>query len=115
MNNERQLPAQFAELEPFATPWGSADTAEGRYLLRNASSMAELRSFYDAITPRIEAVLNYLDQTPFDARLNEADQRLYCMALSLIEVAEAIEVFDQPNVPLTEQRHHVKTQWNRDA
>jgi hypothetical protein len=109
------LPAEFAALEPFAPGWGQRESAEARCRRRETTGMAELRSFYDAMTPIIERVLDHLDRNPFDAPLDEPDARLYRMTLSLIEVAEAVEIFRQPAVPLTEPRHAVTISWSREA
>ena len=47
------LPAEFADLEPFAD-WCLETEAE-RYAKRLASTMDELQAFYDAAFPRLEA------------------------------------------------------------
>ena len=58
------LPAEFADLEPFAG-LGLPSERE-RYAKRIASSMDELQAFYDAAFPRLEAAIAYLDQFPLD-------------------------------------------------
>jgi Protein of unknown function (DUF4065) len=65
---------------------------------RLASTMAELRSFYDAILPRIDAILAYLNDFRLD-RLPAEAQALLHLSLSLAEVAPAVELFGQPEVP----------------
>ena len=45
------LPADFADLEPFAD-WALATEAE-RYAKRLASTMDELQAFYDSAFPRL--------------------------------------------------------------
>jgi hypothetical protein len=52
------LPADFADLEPFAD-W-AIPTEKARYAKRMASSMPELQAFYDAAFPRLEAGTEYL-------------------------------------------------------
>ena len=47
------LPAQFADLEPFVADWSLAEE-RARNHKRLSSSMEELRTFYDAIFPRME-------------------------------------------------------------
>ena len=54
------LPAEFADLEPFSD-WCLQFERE-RYAKRLASTMPELQTFYDAAFPRLEAILEYLDQ-----------------------------------------------------
>ncbi len=46
------LPADFADLEPFAA--FALETEAERYAKRLASSMDELQAFYDAAFPRLE-------------------------------------------------------------
>ena len=58
------LPDPFADLEPFAA-WCLATERE-RYAKRLASTMPEMQAFYDAITPRAEAALEYCDQFVLD-------------------------------------------------
>ncbi len=53
------LPAEFADLEPFAD-WSLATEAE-RYAKRLSSTMDELQAFYDAAFPRLEEAAAYLD------------------------------------------------------
>lgn len=54
------LPAEFADLEPFAD-WCLPSEPE-RYAKRLASSMTEMKAFYDAITPRAEEALAFCDK-----------------------------------------------------
>src|SRR6202012_4306136 len=58
------LPTEFADLEPF-TDW-CLTTESQRYVTRLASSMSEMKAFYDAITPRAEESLSYCDKFPLD-------------------------------------------------
>ena len=52
------LPAEFADLEPFAATW-CLPTERERFAQRMASSMDEMQAFYDAIFPRAEAAIAY--------------------------------------------------------
>ena len=89
------LPAQFHDLERW-TAWALA-TEQERSHRRQASTMKDLKAFYDAMLARMEEVLPYLDQFPVDA-LPEDATRLFYLTLSLAEVAPAIEQFGQPSV-----------------
>lgn len=91
------LPDEFSQLGPFVQDWAHASKTE-RQNKRFYSSMEELQTFYDAILPRIDEILAYLnrftlEQMPQDAR------RLFYLSLSLAEVAPAVELFKQPRVP----------------
>ena len=90
------LPVQFSDLEPFAREWALATTTE-RNRKRLSSSMDEIKAFYDAMLTRIDAVLTYLNQFPLDDMPQDA-RRLFDLALSLAEVAPAVECYGQPSV-----------------
>ena len=90
------LPAEFADLEPFAE-WSLQTEAE-RYAKRLASSMDELQAFYDAAFPRLEAMTAYLDQLDLNG-LPEDASRLLWLCYSLVNVSFPIEVWRQARVP----------------
>ena len=92
---ESGLPEAFRDLEPWLG-WCLA-TEKERSDKRQASSQDELQAFYDALLTRMDAVFAYLAQFPPDELPAEA-QRLFLLALSLAEVAPAIEQFGQPQV-----------------
>ena len=89
------LPAQFHELERWMA-WSLA-TEKERSAKRQASSMDDIKTFYNAMLARMEEVLPYLEQFPVDA-LPEDAARLFYLTLSLAEVAPAVEQFGQPSV-----------------
>jgi hypothetical protein len=91
-----QLPPEFADLEPFAG-W-ALPTERERYARRLASTMDELRAFYDAASPRLEDAAAYLERLPLDA-LPEDATRLLQLCYSLINVSFPIEAWRQPHVP----------------
>lgn len=93
--SDRVLPEPFRDLEPFAE-WALATETE-RNRKRLASTMAEIQEFYNAILPRMEAVVAYLNQFPLDAMPADA-QRLLHLTFSLAEVSTAVELFKQPGV-----------------
>jgi hypothetical protein len=90
------LPADFADLEPFAD-W-SLETEAERYAKRLASSMDELQAFYDAAFPRLEAAITYLDGFSLDS-LPEDATRLLWLTYSLVNASFPVEVWRQPRVP----------------
>ena len=91
------LPTEFAELEPFAEKWCLATEPE-RYQMRLASSMDEMQAFYDAITPRADAAMNYCDQFPLD-ELPEPARNLLHLLYSMVMVSFPVEAWYQPHVP----------------
>jgi hypothetical protein len=90
------LPAEFADLEPYAE-WNLATEPE-RYAKRLASSMAEMQAFYDAAFPRLEDAMTYLDKFPLDELPDDARSLLHMMQ-SLIMVSFPVEAWKQPKVP----------------
>jgi hypothetical protein len=90
------LPADFADLEPFAG-WSLATEAE-RYEKRLASSMDELQAFYDAAFPRLGDAMAYLDRLDLNALPEDATALLW-LCYSLVNASFPVEVWRQPRVP----------------
>ncbi len=89
------LPAEFADLEPFID-WALA-TEQERTSKRLASNMDDIQAFYDHMSARVEAIMAYLNAWPLDSLPPEA-ARLFHLSLSLMEVANAVEMFQSPAV-----------------
>jgi hypothetical protein len=70
------LPAEFADLEPWAATWCLATEPE-RYARRMATPMPQLQAFYDAGFPRIGDALAYCDKFPLDALPGDARRLLH--------------------------------------
>jgi hypothetical protein len=90
------LPVEFADLDEWIE-W-ALPTEEERYAKRLASTMDELRAFYDAIFARADDARKYLDTFDLEAMPEDA-QRLLWMLFSLICVSYAVEIFGTPEVP----------------
>ena len=90
------LPAEFADLEPFAD-WALPTEAE-RYAKRLANTMDEHQAFYDAAFPRLEEALTYLDKLDMNDLPDDA-KRLLWLLYSLVNTSFPVEVWRQPNVP----------------
>jgi hypothetical protein len=88
------LPAEFADLEPYAATWCLATEAE-RWERRMSSTMPALVAFYDAALPRLGAALDHCDQFPLDDLPAEVEH-LVQLVHSLVLVAMAVEIFGQP-------------------
>ena len=88
------LPSAFAELEQFAQIWCLPTEAE-RWNKRLASTMAELREFYEAFFPRLDEAMDYCDKFALDDMPDDAVNLLY-LVYSLVMVAMAVEIFHQP-------------------
>jgi hypothetical protein len=92
------LPSQFAEIEHLITAgWAIGDEA-ARNRQRRASSMAELQAFYNTLLPRMDAIIQHLNQQSLSA-LAPGDQALLDLALMFMEAAPAVEIYKDPDVP----------------
>ncbi|HZP27638.1 MAG TPA: hypothetical protein VFC99_01690 [Acidimicrobiia bacterium] len=91
------LPAEFADLEPFAAKW-CLPTERERFAARLASSMDEMQAFYDAMFPRAAAAIDYCDRYPLDDMPDDVE-RLMQLVYSLIMVSFPVEVWRQPHIP----------------
>ena len=68
------LPGEFADLEQFAA-W-ALPTERERNARRRASPMAEINALYEAVLPRMDAIIEYLNQFPLDALPDDAKRLL---------------------------------------
>ena len=93
------LPPEFSDLEPFAKAWCLGSEPE-RYAKRLASTMDEMQTFYDAIFPRAEAAIAYLDRLPLHELPDDA-RRLLHLLYAFIMVSFPIEIWKQPYIPDT--------------
>ncbi|RTL54477.1 MAG: hypothetical protein EKK46_07790 [Rhodocyclaceae bacterium] len=92
------LPKNFEMLEPLVATWSLA-TQNERQTRRIHSSRGELRAFYDAMLPRLPAILEHVDKYPLGELPPDAS-RLFHLALSLAEVAPHVELYGgDPKVP----------------
>ena len=59
----QEVPAGFEELAPFVAQWGLA-TEKERHRKRVGSRLEDVRSFYQAMTPRIHDTIAHLSSFP---------------------------------------------------
>jgi hypothetical protein len=93
------LPDTFADLEPFAGRWCLASEPE-RYAMRLATPMPDILAFYDAITPRAEAAIAYLEALSLPDLPEDATNLLHLL-YSMIMVSFPVESWGQQRVPDT--------------
>ena len=93
------LPAEFADLEPWVEEW-CLDSEPERYAKRLSSRMDEIQAFYDAIFPRAEEAIQYLEKFPLDD-LPEDAFRLLKLLYSLILMSFPVEIWHQSYIPDT--------------
>ena len=97
MNSGRQLPEDFVDLESFIPEWDIASESQ-RNRKRVSSEMREIQDFYDAMTPRFESILDHLSGFTMET-LPPPQRRLMNLALCLMEISPAVELFKSPDVP----------------
>lgn len=95
--DERLLPSEFADLEPFALTWCLA-TEHERWERRMASSVEQMQEFYDAFFPRADEAIQYCDRFPLDEMPDDA-RRLLQLVLSLVMISFPVELWRQPHIP----------------
>jgi hypothetical protein len=93
------LPSEFSDLEPFAEKWCLATETE-RWSERLASSMEELRAFYDAMLSRVQDAMTFCDKFPLDAMPDDA-VHLLRLLYSFVIVSFPVELWGQQWVPDT--------------
>lgn len=86
----------FSELNPYIEIWGHASASE-RLQQRVDTDLAGQQDFYDAASPHLEAIIEYLNQFPVD-EIPEKDKALAYMALALCEVDDAIHLWKAANL-----------------
>jgi hypothetical protein len=96
----KPLPQEFSDLQDLADHW-SLPTELERQRKRLSSSMSELRTFYDALVPRAEAILEHMRLLEAGGKpksIPDESRNLIYLLFSLAEVGQAIEVHGQPEV-----------------
>lgn len=92
------LPSAFRDLEVFVPLW-ALPTENERSEKRWNSGPGDFEAFYNAMLPRIEDVMAYLDKYPVDNIPAEA-MPLYHLAIAFAESAPHVEMYkSQPEVP----------------
>ena len=92
------LPKPFADLEVFVADWSLATQRE-RERQRFASTAGELTTLYQVLLPRLDAMLEYLNQYELDSLPADA-KRLFYLSLSFAEIAPFVECYQgEPRVP----------------
>lgn len=93
MTARHALPSGFEDLQALVAPW-ALPTEPERYARRLATPLQQLREFYDALHPRMDAALRHLaGVSAADARaVNAADRNLFYLTLAFFEASHPIEL-----------------------
>ncbi|MGE3772088.1 MAG: hypothetical protein AB7I32_04130 [Gammaproteobacteria bacterium] len=92
-----RLPHGFSALERWLDDWVLADST-ARFDKRRTTPLADIRAFYDGVLPHAERALDYLSQRRL-GELDEAEERLLKLLLSLAEMGPAIEWYGAGSYP----------------
>lgn len=94
---KNKLPANFAELEQFVPQWVfHAERDRNRF--RVQQDLSALQHFYDLVLPKLPEITDTLD--PFTlTNLPREHADLLALALMVMEVAPAVEYYNNPDVP----------------
>ena len=95
--SDSALPQDFSDLEPFVADWALPTRAQ-RYEARLSKPFDELVRFYDAVAPRAEEAIGYLNGLDIDDLPDDATTLLH-MLYSMILVSYAVNVFKQNRIP----------------
>jgi len=95
--SDRILPESFGDLEALAIEWALQTEVE-RSRKRLATTIGDLQAFYDTVIPRMEPIVEYLNQFPLDALPPDAEALLN-LSLSFMEISTAVELFGSAQVP----------------
>jgi hypothetical protein len=94
------FPKGFETLAHLAPEWVLRDNLE-RQRKRAASTIAEVKAFFDAVFPEIDRIMAYLNTLPMDA-LSPADKNLYRLAATWMEMSHPIDLnwreTDEPGI-----------------
>ncbi|MEU5323969.1 hypothetical protein AB0G67_45685 [Streptomyces sp. NPDC021056] len=90
MELHNELPDGFSDLAPFLDRWRLTGQ-QSRMRAMAAADMPELRTFYDALLPRIDAIVAHLNQFPVDD-LPPQERALFDLALTFAEVAHPVDL-----------------------
>ena len=93
--DELELPEEFRDLLPYLD-W-ALEPERARTEKRVSSSMESIRDFYNAVTPRLEAMILHLEDFR-DGPMPAPAHRLYLMSLSLVEIANLVELYKRREV-----------------
>ena len=108
MSENEELPPAFAELAPFVAHWARA-TANERVAARSVLPLDDIRAVYDAMVPRLDEAIDYIDSIGLHTLTPEA-ATLTRLVLGLGQASIAIEIHGAPIKPGTVFPHGIHVQ-----
>lgn len=92
-----KLPTEFADLDCFTERWG-AESYNDRWQARLSAKFEDITAFYNAMVPRMPAVIEHLNGLPING-LPPSEQALLRLAAAFMEASIAVEIFHAPDEP----------------
>ncbi len=94
----KPLPPEFSDLSDLTDAW-ALDGMAALNQARLQHTMAEIDNFYQRMVKHMDAIMSYLRGLPAGDALSPPDSNLYQLACAFMEVAPAVELFRDPDVP----------------
>lgn len=90
MQSAKSLPAEFADLEPWTAQWCLSNERD-RFFKLVHTSIPELQAFFDAVSPRSDAMAARLNALEVES-LSDEDRHLFWLLMTFVETAHPIEL-----------------------
>lgn len=89
----KNLPPPFADLGSWTEKW-CIETKRERSAERVASSIADLKTFYEVLLPRMEEIIDYLNtlDATRPADMSAEDRNLFRLCQSFLETSSSLEL-----------------------
>src|SRR4051794_8889488 len=84
------LPPAYSDLERFTSDWLLRNEKD-RYDKLLRTDMEDLRAFYDAMLPRMEEIILFLNQHPLDGMPPDV-QNLFDLSMTFMESAHPVDL-----------------------
>lgn len=98
MSNTLELPCEFSDLIDLVPEW-ALGTSSSLNAKRLNSSIEQLDFFYGRMLKHMDGIMKYLKDCPLQESIQRPDENLYRLARAFMEVAPAVELFRDPDVP----------------
>ena len=84
------LPEKFSKLTPWVAEWALV-SEQARYMKLHAVTFDQLKAFYDAMLPEMDAVMEFLKTQPVEGMQPDA-RNLYHLAMTFAETAHPLDL-----------------------
>ena len=87
---EKILPEGFSKLSAWVAEW-ALPSEQARYLKLHAVTFEQLKAFYDAMLPEMDAIMGFLKTQPVEGMGPDAEN-LYRLAMTFAETAHPLDL-----------------------